>query len=73
MTNRGSAIADWMCDIAAALARDLTVDGYGFQVQPTLGPIVFVVIKDAAEDTTTARDARNRPANRVVAVSRASA
>lgn len=48
----------WMDDLANEIEKKIKVEGYSIKAEAGRGPIVYVTIKDASEDATTARKAR---------------
>lgn len=55
MTEDSGWLAEWMTSIAADLAANLKMDGYdAMEAEAGKGPVVFVTVKGAAEDTTAA-------------------
>jgi hypothetical protein len=53
-----SPVAEWIAEMAGRVERELDVPGYEVEVKPTIGPVIFVRLTGAAEDTTTARTTR---------------
>jgi hypothetical protein len=59
--NEDSWLGRWMIELAQDLKEQLKFDGYeDVETRPTQGPIVYVTIQGAAEDTTVARQAREQ-------------
>ncbi len=51
-------LANWMRHIAKTIESELKIKDYEFEVRPTPGPIINVIVKDAEGDTEMAKEAR---------------
>jgi len=58
MAEEKGLIEKWMEELAKEIESKVKIEGYSIATKTAFGPIVYVTIKDASEDSTAARKAR---------------